>query len=427
MRSSEPSLTGRTGRPDSVRPIELDVRTITEDEVPAWCAALNTGFLNPVGDVDAEARRAGLFLDRTWGGFDGDRIVATLRSFPTRMTVPGGGSVAASALTAVTTTSTHRRRGLASRLIAGEMAAAVERGEQAGVLIAAEWGIYGRFGFGAATEHQAWTVDAAAARVRQVPGGTVEFVDRDTARALAPDVYRAHWSNHPGEIERPTRFWDIDFGILRYPSQPDPKPCFHVIARSSRGSVIGVARYECEEKWEGRQPRGEITVTMFVTAEPAADALLWHHLLTLDLVARVKIADRGPDEILPWLLVDARDAQPIDRSDFLWVRPLDLSGLLAARTYSSESRVVLDVIHHREQTGRRVALDGGPGGATCETSEMPPDLTMSISTLSSIYLGGYGLSMLAGAGLVEEHTAGAVAMADAMFRSPVTPWCSTWF
>jgi predicted acetyltransferase len=93
----------------------------------------------PAGEVDAEARRPDLYLDRTWGAFDRDTVVATLRSFRSQMTAPGGGTLEASAVTAVTTTSTHRWRGLASRLMAGELAASVERGEQASILIAAEW------------------------------------------------------------------------------------------------------------------------------------------------------------------------------------------------------------------------------------------------------------------------------------------------
>src|ERR687894_852777 len=125
--------------------MEIDVRTITDDEVGAWCTGLNIGFLNPAGDVDAKARRPGLFLDRTWGAFDGGTVVATLRSFRSQMTVPGGGALEASAVTAVATTPTHRRRGLASRLVAGELAASVERGEQVSILIASEWRIYGRF------------------------------------------------------------------------------------------------------------------------------------------------------------------------------------------------------------------------------------------------------------------------------------------
>lgn len=407
--------------------MEIDVRTITDDEVAAWCAGLNTGFLNPAGDVDTEARRPGLLLDRTWGGFDGDTVVATLRSFRSQMTVPGGGALEASAVTAVTTTSTHRRRGLASRLMAAELAASVERGEQVSILIAAEWGIYGRFGYGASTEHQTWTVDALAARVRCRPQGTVEYVGRDTARALAPEVYERHRSTRPGEISRPERFWDIDFGILRYPSWTEPKPGFYVVARDPTGLATGVARYEYEEKLELRQPRGQVTVQLFLTGDPAAESLLWHHLLSLDMTASVRVENRPADELLPLLLADARHAQPSGRADFLWIRPLDVAGMLAARSYLVCGRVVLEVVDAAGLAGGRFALDGGPDGASCMPTTASADLTLDAAALGSVYLGGYGVRMLAAAGLVDEHSTSAVAKADAMFRSPVTPWCSTWF
>jgi predicted acetyltransferase len=75
----------------------------------------------------------------------------------------------------------------------------------------------------------------------------------------------------------------------------------------------------------------------------------------------------------------------------------------------------------------RYALAAGTDGATCARTEAPADVTLDAATLGSIYLGGYQLRTLAAAGLVEEHTPGAVSRADAMFTSPVTPWCSTWF
>jgi predicted acetyltransferase len=405
----------------------IDVRTITPGEVPAWCAGLNTGFLNPAGDVDAEARRPGLFLDRTWGGFEGDKVVATLRSFRSQMTVPGGGALEASAVTAVTTTSTHRRRGLASRLMAAELAASVRRGEQLSILIAAEWGIYGRFGYGASTEHQTWTVDALAAQVRHRPAGTVEYVDRDTARSLAPEVYERHRLQRPGEISRTERFWDIDFGILRNPSWPEPKPGFYIVARDPAGLATGVARYEYQEKWELRQPRSQVTIQLFLTSDPAADSLLWHHLLTLDMTASVRVEDRPADELLPLLLTDARNAQPSDRADFLWIRPLDIAGMLSARSYLTSGQLVLEVVDAAGLGGGRFALDGGPDGASCLPTTTTADLTLDTAALGSVYLGGYGLRTLAAAGLIEEHSANAVARADAMFRSPITPWCSTWF
>lgn len=94
---------------------------------------------------------------------------------------------------------------------------------------------------------------------------TVEYVDRDTARALAPKVYERHRWKRPGEISRPERFWDIDFGILRYPSWTESKPGFSVVARDPAGLVTGVARYEYEGKWELRQPRGQVTVQLLLT------------------------------------------------------------------------------------------------------------------------------------------------------------------
>ena len=405
----------------------IEVRTITDGEVAAWCAAANTGFLDPVGDVDAETLRPSLFLDRTWAGFDGDTVVATLRSFGSQLTVPGGGVLEASAVTAVTTTSTHRRRGLASRLIAGELAASVERGEQVSILIPVEWRIYGRFGYGAATEHQSWTVDASAAQLRNPPQGTVEYIDRDTARALAPEIYERHRPGRPGEFSRSEYFWDIEFGIVRPPSWSEPKPRFRVAARDPTGLATGVAEYQFEGRWEHRQPRGEVIVRLFVTSDPAAESLLWHHLINLDLTASVCIHNRPVDELLPLLLADARHARPIDRFDFLWIRPLDIAGMLSARSYLVSGRVVLEVVDAAGLTAGRFALDGAPDGASCVRTTASADLTLDTAVLGSVYLGGYGVRRLADAGLVDEHSTGAVTRADAMFRSPVTPWCSTWF
>jgi predicted acetyltransferase len=407
--------------------MEIEVRRIAADEVPAWCAGVYTGFLSPAGDADAEARRPELDLDRTWAGFEGSRVVATLRSFRSRLTVPGSGALDASAVTAVATVATHRRQGLGSRLVTAELAASRERGEQTSILIASEWPIYGRFGYGAATEHQAWTMNALAGRVRHRPPGTVQYVDRDAARAAVPDVYERHRARCPGEISRPDRFWDLEFGILRYPSRPEPRPGFHVLARDGRGSVIGVARYEHQERWELRQPRGHVVVQIFVTSEPAGDSLLWHHLLSLDLAASVRVEDRSADDLLPWLLTDARHAQPSNRSDFLWIRPLDVAAMLAARRYLVPGRVVLEVADATGLCGGRFALDAGPDGASCVPTTTSADLTLDVAVLGSVYLGGHRMRTLAAAGLVDEHSSGAVRRADVMFRAPVPPWCSTWF
>ena len=70
---------------------------------------------------------------------------------------------------------------------------------------------------------------------------------------------------------------------------------------------------------------------------------------------------------------------------------------------------------------------GGPDGATCIPTAASADLTLGVAALGTVCLGGYGLHTLAAAGLVDEHTAGAVGRADRMFRADRAPWCSTWF
>ena len=323
----------------------LDVRTITDDEVPAWCAAVNTGFLNASGDVDAELRRPSLILDRTWGGLDGATFVATLRSFPSELTVPGGGVIAASAMTAVTTTSTHRRRGLASRLVAADLASSLERGEMASVLIAAEGEIYGRFGYGPSTEHQTLTVDTLAARLRSRPEGTVGLcrpghrpcADAGDLRATAGRASRTAVSDRAllGHRLR-------DPGLSELAHTRSPRSPSLPGTRRERRSVS--ARYEYEQKWAFRRPLGEVTVRLFLTAGPLAESLLWHHLISLDLTVSVKADNRPADELLPWLLTDARHAQASERSDFLWLRPLDVARMLAARRYQISGTLVLEVV-----------------------------------------------------------------------------------
>ncbi len=134
-----------------------EIRTLAEADVAAWVRAAFTGFHNPAGFSPEEpaSRRPEYDLSRTRGAFDGDRCVATFRSMARELTVPGGATLPADAITNVSTVATHRRRGLASRMMAADLADAKARGEAVAILIAAEYPIYGRFGFGPAT----WVAD----------------------------------------------------------------------------------------------------------------------------------------------------------------------------------------------------------------------------------------------------------------------------
>jgi predicted acetyltransferase len=238
---------------------------------------MSTTFLDrpDVEKVADEVR--GLWpLDRTIGAFDGAQVVATFRSFDTEITVPGLARVPATAVSAVTVLPTHRRRGILRRLIAREHAAARERGEAISLLYAAEYPIYGRFGYGAATTVATWTLTNA--RTRWVgPSGDVELVRAADAVPSLMAAFDAHRLAQAGEIRRREHRWQFELG-LREPAWGERWKGNVALHRGAAGDVDGYARYTPKEIWEERQPRGTITLNELIALNDEAYGALWRFL-----------------------------------------------------------------------------------------------------------------------------------------------------
>ncbi len=178
------------------------MRPINDDEVPAWVEAMRVGFLGHAADGEADFRRPHLDLTRTLGAFDGDRVVGTLRSFTTDMSVPGG-SVSCAALTNVTVAPTHRRRGILTSMITRDLSDSVERGEIVGALIAAEYPIYGRYGYGAAVETQDLEIDARVALRQPARRGVRRVRHRAGAAGRGPGHLRDGQGDDAGHDRTP--------------------------------------------------------------------------------------------------------------------------------------------------------------------------------------------------------------------------------
>jgi predicted acetyltransferase len=405
---------------------ELSVRTIEASEIDSWIQCMATGFLSHPAEGEGDYRLAEMHLERSWGSFDGTTVVGTLRSFPTPLTVPGPSEVGCAALTNVTVAPTHRRRGLLTRMITNDLRASAERGEPVGMLIASEYPIYGQFGYGAAADSATYTVDARTARFRTLGVGSVELVDLAALRALAPPVYEGVRRVQPGAIARDDRWWDRTTQQVEVPGTA-PAKGYQAVYRSPDGEVEGYVRYTATQEWDFMRPKGTLTIAELVSTTPDAYLRLWRYCCEVDLITRVQAADRPVDEPLVWHLRDGRALRQNGRFDFVWVRVLDTAAALAGRRYATEDRLVLEVTDTLGIAGGRFALDGGPDGAACTATQNSADLTLPVDSLGSLYLGGTSALALADAGRIDEHTSGALARADTLFRSSVTPWCATWF
>jgi predicted acetyltransferase len=408
----------------------IEVRAIRADELPAYVETFTSAFLERPDTVKVAAEIEPIWdLSRAWAAFDGPRLCGTFRSWATELTVPGGARLPAAAVSAVTVLPTHRRRGILRAMTAAEHAAQRERGEVFGLLHAAEYPIYGRFGYGPATRTTTWLLETRGTAFVVERSGTVELVTPSTeTRDLAKAVYETWRLREPASLRRRDVIWDFDFG-LRTSAFGDDWKGFLALHRDAAGEVDGYVRYRrTEDKWESHQPRNTLGVDELMAVSDGAYADLWRFLVEMDWVARVKAEWRSPTERLPWLLANSRNAAASDDGDDLWVRIHDVGRALEARTYAGEGSVVLEVLDAEAGGGRlRVAVDASMDGARCRSTTASPDLTLDIATLGAVYLGAIPLAHAMTRFGGEEHRAGAVATLDRLMRTLDAPWCTTFF
>jgi predicted acetyltransferase len=404
------------------------VHPVPVEEMPAWAETLTITFLDDPTDerhqrFTARLRRDWL-PDRFWGARAGGRWVGTLGAWPHTLSVPGGTTVPADALTMVTVAGTHRRRGLLTRMLTESLSAAHQRGDAVSILWAAEWPIYGRFGYAPATMNASYTLQPRAPGGRLLAAADDELrrVDAAELGELAPEIFARAALHRAGNIDRPQRWWSGMLGLDGYPEPRfDGKRPTYVVHDGPDGPDGYVA-------WIPKD--AAVDVLDLCTATDAAYRGLWAYLSSLDLVERVTVGRRPVDEPVRWLLPDGRALEQSETVDGIWVRLLDVPAALSARRYSVSDRLVLDVVD--DDVGGfaagRYVLEAGPDGAKCLASTVDsPDLQVHQRALAAAYLGGYSLHAQAITGRVAELTPGALRRADAMFATPLAPWCATGF
>ena len=407
----------------------IDVRRVRDDEFDAWSDAIDIGFISPQNRGDGPRRRPWFDLERCWGAFDEGTPVGSLRGIDLELTVPGGAAVRTDAISAVTVAPTHRRQGLLRRMMTGELEAARERGEPLAALIAAEYPIYGRFGYAPATEIGTCTLDATAARfVRELPG-TVEIVDVATAHTEGAAVYDAVRALTPGAVSRTGAYWERQLGLAPREGEPSTKNVLHALCRDGDGRAVGYVAYKFgPERWIHGRPNNQVEALDLFAVNVEYEARLWKVLADHDWVVEVFSTElRRADELWRDLLVNRRAAWPSELWEGVWVRVLDAPAALGARRYEVPGRIVLRIVDKDGYADGTFALEGGPDGAACSRTAESAEVTLPVDVLAAIYLGGFSAARFERLGRIEEHAPGAVDRLTAMFRTAIAPWTPTTF
>jgi predicted acetyltransferase len=400
----------------------MDIRSITIDELEAFYTMFwrSMGF-GPPNEAWLERERSTFKPERSVAAFDADEVVATAYSHAFELTLPGGGPVPVAGVTAVAASSTHRRHGLGTQVLTRQLLEARERGEVAAILLASEGRIYRRFGYGAATYVADIKIDTRD--VRGIPSSTtgrVRIVDGETADKVFPETQDRARRLRPGSIKRPQHFWESI-------TADRDKKHVHVVYEDATGTAQGYVRYGVAADWDEGIPSHKLTIHDMNACTDEARRALWTYLLNLDLVRTIESWGRPVDEPVRWMLNEPRAFRSQTYRDMIWVRPLDVMRLLGSRRYATEIGLTIDVDDRLFGETHRVTVRGGPEGAEAVKATGDADLRMSISDLGAISLGGVAPSQLAGAGLVEERTSGALRRADAAFVWFPSPWGDSGF
>jgi len=416
------------------------IRPISPDEFDRFELVDQHAFHGgPMSEGDRRRVLERFEYDRSLAAFDGDVPLGVTLIYSFQLSVPGQEILPAAGVTWVSVLPTHRRRGVLSNIMRRQLDDIRDRGEPLAVLWASEAGIYGRYGYGRASWHLAFSFSrgegALAKTVPTDPALVLRLVEPSAALPELAKVFDTVLPSRPGLFARSESWWER---AIRDPADErhGASPLRCLLAEDDSGPR-GYALYSAlgQPDSEAFLPAGVLTVRELMSVDPVASAALWTDLLSRDLTTEFHARLRPVDDPLLAQLADPRRARP-RLADGLWVRILDIAAALAGRRYSAPVDVVLEVrddllpanAGRWRLTTTASGSDAGRGlAASCVRVTSAADVTLDITQLGAAYLGGTRLGALAEAGLVTELRPGAWRQLSAAMTWDPAPWCPTIF
>lgn len=402
----------------------LTCRPITDDEWSAYFQIIEPTFGQWATENESYFWRALTQLDRTLAVFDGEKIVASCLAHPLELTVPGG-SVRMAGLTFGQVLPSYRRRGLLGVMLQTLEAQAKDRAEAIVGGWPSESGIHWKFGWGPATWSSLVTLGKQHVKLRRPTDhrGQVSIVEPEEAIRLAEPIYEQARAHIPGMVSRDQVRWKDwtkrDPWHWQGPEwQTEVGPRTFAVYEGN-----GYVAYRLQRRWDIGGPSYRVLIAELVATDPRAYRALWQWCLELDLAAVGVATQRPVDEPLRLMLANPRRLS-VQTADALWIKLVDVVTAMTARTYGQDGTIVMEVMDEFDgSTTGRYRLVVEDGRASCVRTNDLPHVAMGIDALSSLYLGGLPVRVLAAAGMVEEQRSGQLQALQVMLQSPVTPWC----
>ena len=396
----------------------MDIRTVGDDDFDQLFALLGIAYLDDAGEGRKDRFRTLNEQDRTFGAYDGDELVGSISAFTFDLTVPGERTLPMAGTTIVAVKPTHRRRGLLRKLMAAHFEDVAARGEPLAGLWASEAPIYGRFGFGWATDFVEAEI-ATSSRIlgERDPNVATRMVARETFLSVAPALYDHVRLTEPGTLSRSADWWEHRRSDDDAEDRGGASGNRYVVAR--RGDQpVGYLIYRTKDDYNDGIATGEIRIREILGLDLDAELALWELVFSIDLTTKAKVYARPVDDPLLHVLEDSR-VYKRKVADALYLAVMDVPVALAGRGYSAAGSVNIAITDQHTAGTYALSVDDA-GTATCEPTTEPADLTMESRTLGSVYLGGRRINTMARAGRIT-GSSDKIRLADAMFIGDKAP------
>lgn len=352
------------------------------------------------------------------------RIVGVSARVPLQVSFPYADGAAphnVHAITDVAVRPDRERQGVLQCLMAGQLLWAREHGFGWSALIASSPRIYGRFGYGIATNYHSVTM------------GISDLYDLDiNVNAYSMDLlpiceesiamHQKVWADHarrvPGTVV-------LGQEIITARNAKDPlderisvEPKIAVLHRDNK--VLAAAYVE-------HLATGDQNLQILVGAtEEARTALVWH-MCNIRKVITTRVWNVASDDQLVFAGTGPR-GKDMSTLDGIWLRPVHLGAALWSLHWRNPIHMVVELSDAIPGTDKRVAVEAHvPGKAQVESTDQAPDLTISSTLLGAVSLGAYSVHGGLQLGSYTEHRPGAAAELVAALRGIRAPCTATEF
>jgi predicted acetyltransferase len=402
--------------------MEVDVRPCATTKELAGAIAVIGEYFGLEGSIEnAERFLNWLELDRMHGAWDGERIVGGAGAFTFDVSVPGGNRVPCAGVCVIGVQPTDRRRGVMRALMRAQLDDIRRRGEPLAYLWASEGTIYGRFGYGLASQQASIALPRERTAFAQPfePRGTVRLVTQAQALEAFPPLHERVRDVRPGMPSRSRAWWETrrlaDDPRRRRPGLGP----LQLALLELDGEPAGYAMYRIAPGIENGITTARVVVVEVIGPTPEAERELWRFVLDIDWVASIEYGYLPPDSALVLLLAHPRYLKQT-LSDAVWVRLVDVGKALEARALAEGPSVVLEIEDaFCPWNAGRWHVEAG----NVRRTDGEADLRLDAAELGSVYLGGFTFGDLVRAVRATEIRPGAAARADRLFGTAARPWC----